>query len=146
MPKRAIGIDLGARRIGVAVSDELGLLAHARATIARRGGARDLEVIRGLVAECGAGVVVLGLPLDPEGGEGRAARGARAFAERLRAALGLPVDLVDESFSTAEAEEVLLEADLSRRKRRRVVDRMAAAVILQRWLDAHRLPGGRKAS
>src|SRR5690242_14190777 len=107
---RVIGIDLGARRIGVAVSDELGLTAQPRTTLARRGGVRDLEAIAAVVAAEGARSVVLGLPLDPEGAEGQPARAARAFAERLRGHLAVPVDLIDESFSTVEAEEVLLAA------------------------------------
>jgi putative Holliday junction resolvase len=82
--------------------------------------------------------VVLGLPLSPEGEVGRAARSAQAFAERLRAALSVPVELIDESFSTVEAEEVLIRADVSRARRKEVVDRLAAAVILQRWLDRDR--------
>jgi putative Holliday junction resolvase len=82
--------------------------------------------------------VVLGLPLSPEGEVGRAARSAQAFAERLRAALAVPVELIDESFSTVEAEEVLLRADVSRARRKEVIDRLAAAVILQRWLDRDR--------
>jgi putative Holliday junction resolvase len=138
---RVVGIDLGSRRIGVAVSDGLGLTAQPHATIARHGGVRDLEAIAAVVAEHQAGLVVLGLPLDPEGREGTAARSARAFAERLRAALPVPVEMIDESFSTVEAEAVLLEADLSRARRRQVVDRLAAAVILQRWLDGKRTPG-----
>jgi putative holliday junction resolvase len=133
---RVVGIDLGTRRIGVAVSDGLGLTAQPHSTVERRGGVRDLEAIAEVVRACAAETVVLGLPLDPAGEEGRAAVSVRAFAERLRAALaGVPVELVDESFSTVEAEEVLLEADLSRARRRQVVDRVAAAVILQRWLD-----------
>ncbi len=132
---RVLGIDLGSRRMGVAVTDALGLTAQPHATVPRRGGARDIEAVAAMVRGLGAERVVVGLPLDPEGRAGRAARGARAFAERLRAALGVAVDLVDESFSTVEAEEVLLAADLSRSRRRQVVDRVAAAVILQRWLD-----------
>jgi putative Holliday junction resolvase len=139
---RVIGIDLGARRIGVAASDELRLTAQPRTTLARRGGVRDLEAIAEVVTREGAVAVVLGLPLDPQGEEGPAARGARAFAERLRAHLGVPVELIDESFSTVEAEEVLLRADLSRARRRQVVDRVAAAVILQRWLERGQVEGG----
>jgi putative Holliday junction resolvase len=78
---------------------------------------------------------VLGLPLDPDGTAGRAARSAEAFAVRLRAVVPVPVDLIDESFTTVEAEEVLLAADLSRARRKQVVDRVAAALILRRWLD-----------
>lgn len=131
-----IAIDLGARRIGVAITDGLGISAQPHATLARRGGRRDLDAILALVREHDAGRVVLGLPLSPEGERGRAARSAEAFAERLRAVLDVPVELIDESFSTVEAEEVLLAADLSRARRREVIDRVAAAVILKRWLDA----------
>jgi putative pre-16S rRNA nuclease len=139
---RVVGIDLGSRRIGVAVSDGLGLTAQPHATIARHGGVRDLQAIAEVVAKQGAGLVVLGLPLDPEGNEGTAARSARAFADRLRAALPVPVEMIDESFSTVEAEAVLLEADLSRARRKQVVDRLAAAVILQRWLDQKKVAAG----
>ena len=135
MSRRVIGIDLGTRRIGVAVTDGLGLTAQPHATIARHGGQRDLDEIAAVVRAFDAERVVLGLPLSPEGEVGRAARSAETFAGRLRAALGIPVELVDESFSTVEAEEVLLRADLSRKRRKQVVDRLAAAVILQRWLD-----------
>lgn len=139
--RRVIAIDLGSRRIGVAVTDGLGLTAQPHATIPRRGGVRDLDAIRDLVRELEAERVVLGLPLSPEGEVGRAAKSAEAFAERLRAVLEVPVELIDESFSTVEAEEVLLQADLSRARRRKVVDRLAAAVILRRWLDAQHKPG-----
>jgi putative Holliday junction resolvase len=135
---RVLGIDLGSRRIGVAVSDGLGLTAQPRSTLARHGGMRDIQSIAAAVKEAGAQRIVLGLPLDPEGNEGPAARRARDFADKLRAALDLPVDLVDESFSTVEAEAVLLAADVSRARRKQVVDKLAAAVILQRWLDAQR--------
>ena len=132
---RVIGIDLGAKRIGVAVTDALGMAAFPHATIARHGGQRDLDAIAAVVREVQAERVVLGLPLSPEGEVGRAAKSAQTFAERLRAALSVPVELVDESFSTVEAEEVLLAADLSRARRREVIDKLAAAVILRRWLD-----------
>jgi putative Holliday junction resolvase len=135
---RVLGIDLGSKRIGVAVTDGLGLTAQPRATIARHGGMRDIEAIAAAVKEADADRIVLGLPLDPEGNEGAAALRARAFADKLRANLHVPVDLVDESFSTVEAEAVLLAADVSRAKRKQVVDKLAAAVILQRWLDARR--------
>jgi putative Holliday junction resolvase len=138
---RVLGIDLGSRRIGVAVSDGLGLTAQPRTTIARHGGVRDLDAIAAAAKEADADRIVLGLPLDPEGQEGPAAQRARVFADKLRAAVGLPVELIDESFSTVEAEEVLLAADVSRAKRKQVIDKMAAAVILQRWLDARPSPG-----
>jgi putative Holliday junction resolvase len=135
---RVLGIDLGSRRIGVAVSDGLGLTAQPRATIARHGGIRDIDAIAAAVKEADADRIVLGLPLDCEGQEGPAAQRTRVFGDKLRAALHLPVELIDESFSTVEAEAVLLAADVSRARRKEVVDKMAAAVILQRWLDANR--------
>jgi putative Holliday junction resolvase len=141
--RRVLAIDLGTRRIGVAVTDALRLAALPHATIARHGGQRDLDAIARIVAEVDAERVVLGLPLSPEGEEGRAAKSAQTFAARLRAALSVPVDLVDESFSTVEAEEVLIAADLSRARRKQVIDRVAAAVILRRWLDAQPARGER---
>jgi putative Holliday junction resolvase len=134
--RRVIAIDLGTRRIGVAVTDALRVAALPHATIARKGGKYDLDAIAAVVRELDAERVVLGLPLSPEGEVGRAAKSAQAFAERLRGALAVPVEMVDESFSTVEAQDVLLAADLSRERRREVVDRVAAAVILRRWLDA----------
>lgn len=138
MPRRIVAVDLGTRRIGVAVTDGLGLTAQPHATLPRHGGRRDLDAISAVVRQFDAERVVLGLPLDPEGKAGRAAQSARAFAERLQAALSLPVELIDESFTTVEAEDVLLQADVSRARRKEVVDRLAAAIILQRWLDIHR--------
>ena len=135
---RVLGIDLGSRRIGLAVTDGLGLTAQPRTTLTRHGGGRDIDAIAAAIRDCGADRIVLGLPLDPEGGEGPAARRARAFGDRLTQALHVPVELVDESFSTVEAEEVLLAADVSRARRKQVVDKLAAAVILQRWLDQRR--------
>ena len=137
---RVLGIDLGSRRIGVAVSDGLGLTAQPRATIARHGGMRDIDAIAAAVKDADADRIVLGLPLDCEGQEGPAAQRARVFADKLAVALQLPVELIDESFSTVEAEAVLLAADMSRARRKQVIDKMAAAVILQRWLDAQRGP------
>jgi putative holliday junction resolvase len=136
-----VAIDLGARRIGVAVTDGLGISAQPHATIQRRGGQRDLDAIAAVVRAQDAERVVLGLPLAPDGERGRAAKSAETFAARLRLALDVPVELVDESFSTVEAEEVLLAADLSRARRREVIDKVAAAVILRRWLDANRGAG-----
>ena len=139
---RVIGLDLGSRRIGVAVTDELGLTAQPHATIDRHGGQRDLDAIRELVRAQGAARVVIGLPLSPEGERGRAALAAERFAERLRAALDVPVDMIDESFTTVEATDVLLQADLSRARRKQVVDRVAAALILRRWMDAQARSSG----
>ncbi len=136
---RVLGLDVGSRRIGVALTDALGIAAHALRTIERHGDAKDSEVVAAIVAETGAVAVVVGWPLTAEGEEGPAARRMARFAERLRTRLGaVPVHLQDESYTTVEAERVLLQADLSRAKRRKVIDRLAAAHILQAWLDASR--------
>lgn len=140
---RALGLDVGMKTIGVAVSDELGLAAHPRLTLPRKGTRADVEAIAELVAREGAEVVVVGLPLSLDGKIGPRARRVLAFVEALRARLGdaLPVETWDERFSTVAAERVLLEADLSRARRKEVIDKQAAAYILQGWLDARRSKG-----
>lgn len=131
---RVLGLDVGSKTIGVAVTDELGLCAHAVTTLMRRGTVRDVEQVMALVRELGATRAVVGLPYEPDGTEGRRAARVRVFHDALAAA-GLAVELWDESFTTVEAEEVLLEANLSRKKRKKVIDRLAAQMILQGWLE-----------
>src|ERR1700753_3436309 len=114
MPSRVVAVDLGTRRIGVAVTDGLGWTPHPLATIARHGAQRDLDAIAEVVKRYDAGRIVMGLPLGPEGEGGRAARSVHAFVEPLSGAVSVPIDLIDESFTAVEAEDVLLEADLSR--------------------------------
>jgi putative Holliday junction resolvase len=133
---RILGLDVGSRRIGVAVTDELGVAAHAVTTLERRGTRKDVAQIVALAERYAAERLVVGLPVEPDGSEGHRAARVRVLVDALREA-GLAVDECDEQFSTVEAEETLLEADLSRRKRKRVIDRAAAAVILTRWLAEH---------
>lgn len=113
----------------MAVSDELGIAGHALRTLRRSGNARDAKTVAGIVAELEAGAVVVGLPEGSEE-EGR----IRGFVAVLREHLRCPVHTVDEAGTTVEAEQILLEADLGRRRRKRVVDRLAAARILERYL------------
>ena len=131
---RILGLDVGSKRIGVAISDELGLCAHPLRVLDRQGTARDVATIAALAGKHEAGRVVVGIPTDPEGNEGHRASRVRVLLDALRAA-GLDVDECDEQYSTVEAEEVLLRADLSRARRKQVIDRAAAAVILDRWLQ-----------
>ncbi len=131
---RILGLDVGSKTIGVAVSDELLLCAHPQKTLQRRGTIKDVETIVLLCKQHGATQIVVGLPYDCEGNEGHRAKRVRVLGDAL-AATGLHIDYQDESFSTVEAEQVLLYADLSRARRKEVVDRLAAAVILQAWLD-----------
>jgi putative Holliday junction resolvase len=138
---RALGVDLGSRRIGLAVSDAGGVLATPRTTVERAGDrARDHRRIAELVAEEGAGIVVVGLPTSLDGRAGPAAAAVEAEVGELRAVLPVPVVTHDERFTTVTAHEQLRAAGIGGRQRRAVVDQQAAAVLLQAWLDAGR-PG-----
>lgn len=133
-----IGVDLGDRTIGIACSDELALTARGLETWRRRGADDDFAHLAELARARGATGFVVGLPRNMDGSEGPRAAMARAFAAELGRRTGLPVDLWDERLSTVAAERSLLEADLSRRRRREVIDRQAAALILQGYLDRRR--------
>ncbi len=137
---RALGLDVGSKTIGIAVSDELGLAAHPRTTLARAGTGADVAAVVALIKEVEARAVIVGIPYELSGREGLRARRVRVLLDALRAALPAGVELHehDERFSTAEAERVLLAGDVSRQKRRAVIDQQAASVILQGWLDGHR--------
>ena len=155
-PGRVLGLDIGTRRIGVALSDSARTVASPYAVVDRADGTtRDWQQIVALVAETGATVVVVGLPLSLDGSEGAAARSVLGDAQELAAVLDVPVETVDERLTTVEAErrriEVVAAADsvrrqgrgarrssafwASRSRRRQVVDDAAAAVLLQAWLD-----------
>lgn len=138
-----MGLDVGSKTIGVAVSDELGYAAHPVTTIARAGTAPDAAAVAALVAEREVGDVVVGWPLELDGREGPRVRRVAVFEEALRAALPESVAMHrwDERFSTAAVERVLIEGDVSRRRRKQVVDQQAAAYILQGWLDGRRTSG-----
>lgn len=131
---RVVGLDVGTKRIGVAVSDPLGWTAQAHSVVARRTLEWDLQVLAGLVADLEAARVVVGLPLRLDGSEGPAAESVKEFATALANVIAVPVELYDERLTTAEAEGVLLAGDLSRRRRRQVIDKVAAALILDGYL------------
>jgi putative pre-16S rRNA nuclease len=137
MPERGslLGLDLGTKTIGVAVSDPDRKLAAPVLTIARARFASDAERLLELAAERRAVGFVLGLPLNMDGSEGPRAQATRAFARNLAKVTALPIALWDERLSTAAVERVLIEADASRRKRKAVIDQHAAAYILQGALD-----------
>lgn len=136
-PGRVLGLDLGDARIGVAISDDDRRMAVPLGTI-HTGAPADLKAVARLVDEHVATVVVVGLPLSMSGERGSAAVKAGAFADALRSILSVPVELQDERLSTVEAERGLRDAGVTGRERRKVVDRTAATVILQAWLDATR--------
>jgi putative holliday junction resolvase len=132
----ALGIDLGDRTIGLAVSDGLGLTAQGLDTLERHGGQRDVEALRAVCLEREIARIVVGLPRNMDGSEGPRAQKSRTFASHLRETLHLPVFLWDERLSSAEAERILIAADVSRKKRALVIDKLAAQIILQGWLDS----------
>jgi putative Holliday junction resolvase len=143
---RALGLDIGSRRIGTALSDHLGLLAAPWRTVTV-GRSRELAEIAAMVAEREIEILVIGLPLSLDGTEGPQAKIVRDFVERMVAHLAnargeekfsLPIEFADERFTTAEAERLLLARNLSREERRARVDAAAAAIMLQDWLDARR--------
>ena len=131
---RIAAFDVGDARIGVAVSDELGLTAQGIGVVQRVGGMRDLEALATLLAPYGPERLVVGLPRNMNGSEGPQAVKVRAFAARAAEHLGVPVEFWDERLTTVAAERTLREADMSRRQRARVVDKVAATIILQGYL------------
>jgi putative Holliday junction resolvase len=130
-----MGLDLGTKTIGIAVSDVLRTIATPRATIRRTKFSRDVETLRQFIAEEGIGAIVLGLPVNMDGSEGRRAQATRDYARNLAQALDVPIAFWDERWSTVAAERSLLEVDLSRKKRAKVIDQVAAGYILQGALD-----------
>ncbi|HEX2850868.1 MAG TPA: Holliday junction resolvase RuvX [Acidimicrobiales bacterium] len=136
---RAVGIDLGTKRIGVAVSDPSGTLASPYEVVARSGDvAADHRRLAAIVAEVEAEVVVVGLPLALSGEVGRAAQSALDEVEAMRAVLPVPVETHDERLTTVSADRSMMERKMKADARRRVVDKVAAAVMLQSWLDGRR--------
>jgi len=131
---RIAALDVGDARIGVAVSDELGITAQGIGVVRRVGGRRDLEALATILGPYGPERLVVGLPLNMNGSEGPQAARVRAFADRVAEHLGLPLEFWDERLTTVAAERTLLEADLSRRRRRELVDKVAATIILQGYL------------
>lgn len=134
---RALGLDVSDRRIGLALSDETGLLASPLKTLARVGLRRDANTIVGLAREHEVGCMVVGLPLHLDGRVGTQAEKVLAFVTALRARTRVPVVTWDERLTTVAAEEILSASRLSREARKAVVDQVAAVVILQEYLDHH---------
>ncbi|MDW3218849.1 MAG: Holliday junction resolvase RuvX [Acidimicrobiales bacterium] len=140
---RALGLDLGSKRIGVAVSDSDGTLAMPIEVVARSGDrGREHGEIADLVAEWEAEIVIVGLPLNMDGSEGEMAKKYRREAKALGDTLDVPVVPYDERLTTVTAERTLMEQEMKADARRTVVDKVAAAVMLQSWLDAG-MPDGR---
>ena len=129
-------MDFGSKVIGVAISDELTITAQPLTSIRRTGLEKDLSSILEIVAGYQVEEVVVGLPINMNGTKGESARKAEAFIEKLQGRLSSKIIPWDERMTTMAAERALLEGDVSRRKRRKVIDRVAAALILQGYLDS----------
>ncbi len=139
---RMLGLDVGSKTIGLAISDELGLAAHPLEKLMRRGTQADVEAIMSRARDAGVTTIVVGLPLSLEGEIGPRARRVMVLVDALKAAYGPDPSVVtmtwDERFSTIAVERILIDADLSRARRKEVVDKQAAAYILQGYLDSLR--------
>jgi putative Holliday junction resolvase len=130
-----LGIDHGSKRIGLAVSDPGGKIALPAGTLESRGFERDLAAIRAIVEERQVERIVVGLPIHMDGRSGPQAEAARAFAERLAGELGLPVDTMDERWTTKEAERALRATGRKGKKKRAVIDSVAATILLRTYLE-----------
>lgn len=133
--RRVLGLDVGSKRIGIAVSDPLGVTAQGLATLQRQNKRLDFEKLETLAREYSVAEVVVGFPLRMSGAEGTQAEKMRRFADELHARLHIPVHLWDERLTSAEANRLLRETDMSIQRRGQVVDQMAAVLILQSWMD-----------
>lgn len=142
---RVLGVDYGTRRIGLALSDPMGMFASALKVVENRGEAISAEEVLRVARERGAGKIVVGLPRNMNGTEGPSAAAARAFAGRL-AGGGADVELWDERMTTVTAQQTLIESGTRRNQRRGVVDKIAAQVLLQHWLDGRNPPPEREDS
>jgi len=132
---RILGLDLGSRTIGMAISDELGLTAQGLKTIRRKSAQEDLKELATILSQYKIQKVVVGLPRNMDGSLGKQAEKVLEWVESFQKRTGVPVTTWDERLSTVEASRILLEADLSRRKRKGTVDKVAAVLILQGYLD-----------
>lgn len=135
---RVLALDFGSRRIGVAVSDPLGITAQQLPPIRREGDRKDIDAIADVASEYRVDTVVIGLPILPGGTEGTEAAKVRRFALKVNERLGLPVVPWDERFTTVQAERLLIESGVRRERRREVRDSLAAALLLQSALDARK--------
>jgi len=134
-PHRVLGLDVGSRRIGIAVSDPLGITAQGLETLQRKNKKHDFGHLHRVIRDYQVKEIVVGLPLRMSGAEGTQSEKMRAFADELHKKFKLPVHLWDERLTSAEANRFLRQTDLSIEKRGQAVDRMAAVLILQGWMQ-----------
>ncbi|MBI5182448.1 MAG: Holliday junction resolvase RuvX [Nitrospirae bacterium] len=133
---RILGLDIGDKRIGIAVSDELRMCAHGVKTIERKGIKEDIRQIKEICEEYGVEGIVAGLPINMDGTCGFSVQKVQDFVSLLKEQVSIPVNTWDERLSTVAAERNLIDADMSRKKRKTVIDKIAATIILQGYLDS----------
>ena len=146
MQYAALGLDVGRKRIGVAGCDRLGLSAHGITTITRKSWQEDMAELQALVIERDVKILVVGLPYNMDGSLGAQAKQVQKFATGAAKSLNLAVDYVDERLTSFEAEEMMRSQGISTRRNKAMIDRKAAALILQQWLEIQRLEIQRQAS
>lgn len=134
---RILALDVGEKRIGVAVSDALNTIAQGIETIKRIDTESVIEKIKALIKEYELSKIIVGIPLNMNGTKGASARSVEEFIRLIQAEIDLSIEPVDERLTTAQGERMLLEADVSRKKRKRSIDKIAAQLILQLYLDLH---------
>ena len=136
---RILGLDVGSKTIGVAISDPLGWTAQGIDTIRRKNKEQDIELVHKICKDYGVETIVVGLPKNMNGTIGESGEKALEFAELLKEKTGLPIEMWDERLTTVAAHRAMLEADLSRGKRKKIVDKVAATYVLKGYLDKLRL-------
>lgn len=141
MNGRILGVDFGERRIGFAVSDPTQMLSSSHSMVEVQSPAQAANETAHICRETSAVKIIIGLPVNMDGSKGPAAQKALAFAEALRAKVKVPVETWDERLSTKSAHDVLIEAGTRREKRKQLVDKIAAQIMLQNYLDAHSSSG-----
>ena len=133
---RIMGLDIGSHTIGVAISDELGITAQGLKTITRKSKEEDFEEISNIISQFEIGKIVVGLPRNMNGSLGKQAEMVLQWIKNLKEKIHLPMVTWDERLSTVEASRVLLEADVSRKKRKKAIDKLAAVIILQAYMNS----------
>lgn len=138
---RVMALDVGKKRIGIAISDPLWITAQGLDTYYRKSLENDIEHYRDLIKQHDVGKLIIGLPKRLNGEIGQAAEEITAYAKELEKALGIQVEMFDERMTSAAANRILIDSDVKRRKRKQAVDRMAAMIILQDYMESHRHEG-----
>jgi putative Holliday junction resolvase len=133
-----MSLDVGTKRIGIAVSDEMGITANGLETLKRSEVKKDILKLKNLTSELKIEKIVIGLPFDTDGKISKNGQLIKKFSHKLEKELSLPIVYINETFTTADAEKYLLEANMSRKKRKKVIDKLSAVIILQEYLEQNR--------